>query len=427
MNSLDPASTAPLVWETYALDTDVFRPNAEQPPPWGTPQDLPAFCGQSPMAAQFRGSNHGFDTLGRLSEFDGASAAPLAGIAQAFADGAWLTAQNKKLTYYEIRMNEDEFNYIVKNGFYNALTQGRAIAQGNGIGLPAGVTSYGNSGAIEVKAAWLEITDPKLWPQFRMISAVIVDYTQQPPVCRQANMGLVGLHIIHKTPNAQQFAWATFEHVNNAPDANSPPGGVYTYNNPNCNPATDHYMCRNNAQPKPCKTPGQPCDPYTAPVQVFRTNAIPSYVGQLNQYTQQIIAAANPNSVFKYYQLVNVLWPNANKKIPAGAMTPLTDGNPQPPNAQGGLVNTTLETYFQGSTPGNAQLNCLQCHVYGTAAPQQGGRPPSCTVTTINNQRPPGPCASDYSFLFGNATCPSGVNCNAPTVATSRMLLLRSQ
>jgi hypothetical protein len=408
-----PNDPSPLVWETYAMDTQVFLPYAAKPAPFGSSPSVPSSCQANEGARMLLAKTKtGLHVLSMTSKFDDASPQALSSIGQAGTSGAWLTAQNKNLVYYEIRMNEDEYNYIVQNQFYNAVNQGKAMQSGgSGISLPVAGTSYGPSGSVEVKAAWLEITDQSLWPQFRMIQALILDYTKSPPVCRPANMGLVGLHIIHMTPNAQQLAWATFEHVNNAPSSPPPTSGTFTFYNPSCNPNTDYYKCVTNAQPVPCNpnNPNQPCSPYAAPVQVLRVNAMPGYVQNLNQYTWGQIKQANSNSVFQYYQLVNVLWPNKNTKIAARAMSPLYDGNPQPPNTQGGLANTTLETYFQGGTTGNPQLSCLDCHVSGQIAPQPSKI--QCSVTTIQGQTPPGPCASSYSFLFGEANCPKGVNC----------------
>jgi len=124
------------------------------------------------------------------------------------------------------------------------------------------------------------------------------------------------------------------------------------------------------------------------------------------------IVAANPQSVFQNYRLINVLWPNQNTTIPPYALAPLYDGVPQPPNTQGGLLNTTMETYFQGDLdPPHRQLklNCLNCHVSGAIAaqpkasnaactvnsaralPQESRRIPAHPATALHSKRPPAP------------------------------------
>lgn len=98
-----------------------------------------------------------------------------------------------------------------------------------------------------------------------------------------------------------------------------------------------------------------------------------------------------------------------NTTIPPGAPRPLTDGNAQPPITQGGLANTTMETYFQTTTV------CLTCH---TGAP-------------ISSRTTHGPTsfAADYSFLFALAESPAsskGDEC-APKTAAQRHAGVKSK
>jgi hypothetical protein len=297
-------------------------------------------------------------------------------------------------------LNEDEYNYIANNRLYDANCQWQAVQpNGPGVLLPGGATSYGPVGAIEVKAAWLPLADPSLYSRYLTAQTVIVNPDGS---CRSAVVGLVGLHIIHKTPNAQQLAWATFEHVDNDPDINQVKAGglpAFTYYNPSCNPATDPYKCAVNTQPAACGTATTPPCNYAAPMQVVRSNPLPANVVALNSYVQNLIQQANPGSVFRNYRLVNVMWPNRNTTITPGAVTPLTDGNAQPPLSQGGLANTTLETYFQTTAV------CLTCH---TGAP-----------ISSNTSHGKTNFASDYSFLFLSAQSPTNPPVNECTPTTT--------
>jgi hypothetical protein len=385
-----PNDPAPKVWETYINPGDVFRANAQPPLPWG----------QGAGQLKKRAPKH----LGMINKFDGSGVTlDLSEFTEAFTQ-SWLTAQNGLLTLYEVRLNQDEYNYINTNGLYNAQTQ-QTFVTTSGINLPAGQTKYGPVGAIEVKAAWIELDDPSLWPYFKT-SQAYVTYPTNPSSPQLVTVGLVGLHIIHKTPSGQQFIWATFEHVNNAPSTTDISAGTlldwYTYYNASCDPATDHYQCKPNAQPQPGT------DPYNAPVQVLRLNPIDTSAGVnnvagLNYYVWQQIAKVNPNSVYLNYQLVNVLWPSQNTAIPPGATTPLTQGNAQPSAAVEKVANTTLETYFQTTK------TCLDCHVYAPIASVTTGN-----VVTIRSMRGPNAVvagssatyASDYSFLFKMAQSP---------------------
>jgi hypothetical protein len=401
--------TTPAVWETFSSKDSVFKPDAAPPDPFGK---LPASAPSCSVSGPGLGA-----PLFAVTKLMGDGARGLSEINQAFMGKfGWVTAQNTKPTYYDVRLNKVEYDYIVSHKLYDAINQAKAATTpGLGLLLPNGV--------VEIKAGWLEITDPSLWRRYRMIRTVIEEYDpahpSAPPVCRIANMGLVAVHMIHKTRLAQQFAWTTFEQIDNQPDYGTsiPAGQAYAYFNPSCDPAKDAYHCAINTPP--CAKPGDPrsCRPISAPNQVKRIIPIPPATATLNAAMQAKIRTANPNSVYQYYQLVDTLWPSDNTTIPAGARTPLYDGNPQPPLGQGGLLNPLIETYFQGGDPnltgGNNPrgfLSCQSCHVGAGIAAQPTKT--QCTVATIRGQTQPGPCASDYSFLFKNATCPKGLQCN---------------
>ena len=400
-----PNDLSAVVWETYKESDEVFLANAADPGPWN----------QWPKGA----TSPTVKVLGGMqSETDPQPPLDLSDIGQASLGNPWLTAQSGILTLYERRMNEDEYNYIVMNKLYDAdnqwafvqapvatstVTQTAPI----GISLPDGTASsaaYGPLGAIETKAAWLELPNSADWPRFKTSKAVVTYPGQQP---KTVTVGLVGLHIIHKTALGQQFIWATFEHKDNAPDAtqvaNKQFAPSYTYYNPNCNPATDPYKCVANANPT--KVNGGN-NQYAWPNQVVRNIPLPTRANNnivgLNQYVHSLIAQQNPNSVFLNYELVNTLWSNQNTTIQPGARTPLVAAQLSPNINQEPVASTVLETYVQ-------QLTCLSCHASAPIAsikqqsttkiydPATSGSP-----STANN-----PYAADYSFLLDNAQQPA--------------------
>ncbi len=380
-----PGDTSPTVWESFKESSEVFRANGQAPGPWTAKRTLPAKFPASVNALSAT-SPLGVKGLFALSKFDGAGVQRIVGLDGIHeADGHWLVSQSGYLALFEKRLNEDEFNYIVQNKLYDATIQ-ETFAQTTGINLPDGTqafATYGTIGAIEIKAAWIQLDDPKLWPLFK-ISKAWVSYpagAKGSTTPKLVTVGLVGLHIIHKTANAQQFVWTTFEHVNNAPSVadirQQTLKAWYTFYNPKV------------TTPPNVPPPAQPTPDYTTPVQVVRSIPISSStannIAALNQSVWTTIAAANPQSVFLNYELVNVLWPTNNSPTGGpGAQVPLTAGNPNPPITQQPVANTTLETYKQ-------QLTCLTCHVGATTALPQN--------STL---------ASDYSFLFGEAQSPAG-------------------
>jgi len=399
-----PNDTRPVVWETYKESDEVFLPNAAKPPAWN------AWVGGNAVKA----------LGGMKSETDPEPTLDLSDIGQASTGSPWLTGQNHYLTMYERRMNQDEFNYIVNNQLYNANMQQQFVqvhpvpptTTGTqaplppvGLSLPDGTAAtaaYGPLGSIETKAAWIELDNPNDWPRYKTSKAVITYPGQKP---KNVTVGLVGLHIIHKTALGQQFIWATFEHVDNCPDVTQVAAKTtrpYTYYNPKCDPKTDAYACKVNANPSTYK----PAKPYSAPQQVVRSVPVPTRannnVAGLNQYVWAQIKATSPKSVYLNYMLVNTLWSNQNTTIAPGARTPLYANQLSPAPNQEPVSNATLETYVQN-------LTCLTCHAsapVATVTPQSTTKifnpaKAGTSATALN------PYASDYSFLLDNAQTPA--------------------
>jgi hypothetical protein len=390
-----PSNSGGVVWQTYKGLSEVFLPNAQTPPGWCEPEIHTATGAvRRPYALSAR------------SEFAGGPELNLEDFHEASPNGSWLTAQNGRLTLYDIRINEDEFAYIDTNGLYNADTQQQVAQSPSGISLPDQTTGVTHEGSIELKAAWIELTNPADDSQFLTTKATVTYPGQQPTT---ATMGLVGLSIIHKTKNAPQFIWATFEHVGNAPSASDVNSGhlasSYMYYNPKCDAATDPYKCA--ANPTQCPKTGEAKDcvnaPYDAPEQVVRKQAIPTAVVSLNEAVWGLIEKANPMSVFRNYQLVNVLWPNGPFTVSPGSRTPLLPGNPQP-SPPAAVANAAIETYVQDES-------CLSCHVEAAVAPTNKPLTASeITVTPPPFATPPpsAPYAADYSFVLDHAQVPAG-------------------
>jgi hypothetical protein len=382
-----PGDLSAAVWDTYKDIYDVFTDTI--PDPWAASTNLLQNGGM-------------FKTFNRISKTNPvlrqgnllkASAKDATGQEKELlqASGNWLTDQDSNLIWYDVRINEDEFNYIFQHQLYNSTTQ-IAFAQQNGIWLPDGTNpQYGSSGSIEVKAGWRiippnEVT--KLSPRYKMIKGLVPtkvvvnsDHTTTLSDYQPAMLGLVALHIIRKTPNFPQFTWATFEHVDLAPTEGQPvdPNKDYILFNKNCpNTCTDstNKTCYANQNPNP-KTAS-----LKTPIQVVRcASTVPDdqAVAGVNQNFQSQIRLANPQSVFQYYQLVSTQWPKSPVKDPATpkpTLVPLTTGNITPDV----MGNLAAETYA-------LNLGCMSCHQFGFSQAKVGN-------TNI---------ASDYSFIFGSA------------------------
>jgi hypothetical protein len=327
----------PTVWDVYKESYEVFLPDGQQPLPWGQ-RELPLAC-QSSVA----GGNKVIRMTQKVSDdvlnFSG----------EPFGTGP-LIDLNGQYTRYEIRLNEDAFNYIVQNMLYNK--QGQA-AFTQPVQFPTGTNGANQPvGGMVIKAAW-RVLGPDDHPErYHTVKAyVYTPASTNPPTnesCVQMTMGLVGFHIAHKTASASQWVWSTFEQVDNVQvGPNAPAGLKPTYYNPDCS------NCPIN---KPPPKPWNPNAPKSQPAQILRLIPIDSATQQLNAQWQGMLKGVNPNSVWQYYQLISTQWPTAAGKEnqPSGS---LPAGNPAPQF----LANATLETYIQGQVP-NVSSSCIICH-----------------------------------------------------------------
>ncbi|MDB5708281.1 MAG: hypothetical protein JWL96_351 [Sphingomonas bacterium] len=431
-----PGDNGPKVWESYLEASNVFG-------------------GKAPLKGMWQAKRPGVKSLVRLSKLNNID---LSAIDQAGSGDHWLTNQRGDVTYYEVMMNQDEFEFITQANFDLTTAAGQlACAQQpgkpvsdsfpplkppyppgtvlrGGINFPAGngagwddtdctgsTHSFGQHvGAMEVKAAWTPLpADGSLNYRYKTAQAEILDPTTKK--VRTVTVGLTGLHIIRKRFPRLPWVWATFEQIDNSPDEaagggftppalpanpNQKPSPGFTFFNPTCNPGNDKvYACKHNAPPTPCGPAGTPCDPYTAPMQITRINPVGATANSVTAYVWNMLP---PKSVFNYYRLVDVQWPTAGiaKPVPGpGLKTPLTMGTPTPQGAAGGptqiVANTTLESFQQTS---NA---CMDCHVYAPIASPQllaATGPHGLRMVAKPAAGAAAPYAADYSFLFVSET-----------------------
>lgn len=382
----DPTKTQirPTVWETFKSVQDIFVAPGKTPSGWGVSGTPPASCtggGVKRLSAFFQ-PRRTLNSISKVSPMPTARLNALMGgvpngagpdeIQQAF--GGWLTDQKHNLVWYERAVNRQEFQYLLSPDGVNAdalyTVNGQTATatnsdqkHANGLSFPSGVPGKGSIqpwqelGAAEIKASWRILTNqPQLWPRYLLSQAYLVD--PNTGKCTQAILGLVGLHIIRNTATFPNFMWSTFEHIDNAPqpdtrypDPYSHPDG-FSFYSANC---TVHCTPPNQAR----VDHGKPLFPMDEPVQVVRTFPIAKEIAQLNLAVQQQIASSNKQSVFQYYQLVNVQWdqsptlpitaPNQPIKLNTSSMTSDGDGSNSP------VANTTLETYAQ-------TRSCVSCH-----------------------------------------------------------------
>ncbi|MGZ5576196.1 MAG: hypothetical protein ACXWEV_04890 [Methylobacter sp.] len=175
--------------------------------------------------------------------------------------------------------------------------------------------------------------------KFYTTDALIFD--PQTKQCSKQTVGLVGLHVTKKTKQLPQWMWATFEHVDNAPDvqdgkATPVAGKQYNFYNPTCT------TC-------PLNTPPSKTQP-NMPTQVGRLIPVDSTSTAPNATYQSALKALRVDNVWQNYMLVDAQW---------GA-SPSPIGEPNQPKF---LANTVMETYLQGAVVDQqAPHVCINCH-----------------------------------------------------------------
>jgi hypothetical protein len=374
----------PVVWETYLTDSDVFVTPPAKPSGW-CPQTTSA--ARSPLLANLRSPLRRLvqtrvvrKIVVRQSKASNNLIANFPGIEEAV--GGVVTDQNGRFVRYEITMNVDEYGYLTdpKNNLWNRAGQDSFASP---ISFPNGPSPYGSIGAIEIKAAWKVLSQREIDSRRFYTSTAIVfndDKGSPSPGKIPVTLGLVGLHIIHKTRQQPTWTWSTFEHVDNLkPPPGSPPGRKASFFNPDCPPATCPPNVQTAARPYTELSPNG--TPINKPVQIMRVNPVgDNNVDDLNKTFRALLQG----SVWANYQLISTQWVGE-----AGTL-------PKPPF----LANTVLETYIQMPKPPsdgpfpypNSQYNpfapgvtssCLKCHSVATTAS--------------------GKARADFSFILGEA------------------------
>jgi len=381
--NLDDTSFGPPKWTAWYESTSIFRQDG----------GVPASCAKAPTTQMLSLTRDAslpvardlkafsvpkeFDKrkvrlLGNISAVGETSPATLAtakgqkpealeDIKQAFT--APLIDQNGNYVFYEIQIDPNEVGYICTNKLYNingqvAFTGGNANKKAD---LPSGIDTKDGSGSWELKFAWRILTKGDDKTRFLWSDAIVptvggVCPDHQPPQKDQCavQVGLVGMHIGHKTQSSPQWIWSTFEQVDNlSVDNVAHPSLKPSFFDPNC------PIC------VPNQAPAKNGDNWatTPPTQVSRAIPIPADKVALND--QAAAALGKTNAALRFYELIDSQWPTDPSAAPAkpsgglpGAIENKPSGNPTPVF----LTNVTMETYFQvGVQPACQQEENVSC------------------------------------------------------------------
>jgi hypothetical protein len=335
--NIKTGNQGPVVWQTLMSSDNVFVAPNQTPADWCTGDALSALFAQKP-----RVFGH---TAKSAPQHVEALTIPISQPNGVKAVGGVVTDQSGRWLRYERLMNQPEYTAIVTNKWYQ-LSVLNALPS---ITLP--------TGSLELKAAWKILTPAEIeGGRYYTTTATVFNTPDHAPSpgANPVTLGLVGLHIIQKTPQQKNFFWSTFEQVDNDKVFfKFRPGILPPYN-------------RQTAQ-KPYTELNPNGAPINQPVEIRRLSPIPAKPG-LNTYYQKLLAG----SVFANYRLVTTQWTTGSGMAQAGT--------PQY------AANIVIETYVQKAVqrkPWKGKFpstGCLACHINATAA----------NNTTI----------TDHSFLF---------------------------
>ncbi|MFD2032027.1 hypothetical protein ACFSKM_20125 [Ancylobacter dichloromethanicus] len=229
------AATGLRVWQTWAKVNRVFG-NAPVQAACANPSNLPVIS---------IGSDGGGNPSQKNDDYYQASTnVPLIDI-----NGNW--------TLFERRLNVTEIAYLAAPGgnpFNTLLTvtgQNNFVAAGDSVAFTASSTDpRGTRGAMELKIAWRLLgtdDDAGRYITQKVLLTVAPDLViGTQPICATVTVGMVGMHIIQRNPDyatnialEPEWIWSTFEHVDNAPLAETAcdltnPQACTTLNKPSC-------------------------------------------------------------------------------------------------------------------------------------------------------------------------------------------------
>jgi hypothetical protein len=386
-------------WDTFKPSDDVFRTDGAKPSPWGDNHSNARYLK--------RGVKAGERVFSALSAVHGTinTVASVNDVLQAFKYPIW--DQNGFMLRYSIVINEDEFDYIVLNELYNLEGQAAFWKKGKPVSFPISNPAMPQKvGAIEVKLAWKVLKEDKGDLPGRFITTEGIIFTGpsgETPVT--VTLGLVGMHISHKTGSSPQWIWSTFMHVDSLQT-----NALETFENK----AIKTLFANPQKEYLPVNIPDETLKPFVdgrAPTQVAALTPIPLATQAVNKVAQ--LALRKKNSVLQYYQLLNTQWPvkPSDPPTPPGtypdSLTNKSGGRPTPVY----LINPLMETYFQGGNqafgnledtmpPADKKLvfgteSCVGCHYSAAIATDVTVDPQGKKSATFGPSQ-----SADFSWLL---------------------------
>lgn len=438
----------PLVWHTFRHKVEIYPGNSQ--PPNGFNAAAPDFGYNTPPMYFYNPAKTGTPD-GQVKPYGAPSAnTPWInldenneiGVATMFTGIADPNNFPGQQLLFLAKANKSEYIYAAQRGWYsgsadskNGLATARTntqayIQQNSNTPAPGPGKSLVSFpyGTIEIKTAWRRLTAAEK-QSGRFYSTTVRYYntnaSTKKPGYIDEEFGMVALHIIHKTPTAPYFIFATFEQADNILTTSGQPvedvdGNIIANQNltplnpnfrvTNATPTTEQMFSPTTANSQPGKslyytnTTGEGLPTGTVTIN-RRLHAIPSEVITVNKTAHSAIASYNQqngvtNSPWPFYKLVNVQY-KPIQKAPGVNYTGADSSTYYLANSvvesdyilqefSGKFSNTDFTiTDYKGTTPSDIAYNS-----YNNGKFLMGGCM-GCHGNATNN-------GNDYSFILGN-------------------------
>jgi hypothetical protein len=225
------AGAGPLVWQTFRSKVEIFNLTKDGTPP-GYSATAPDY-GYNTPPAYFYGASSVPACPGQTEPASPAwvnlDEATEIGLAQIFAGGPAIQDSANtapQLIRFAVKANHLEYEYVAKNQYFISGTGSpKATAAMNNTNAytatpptappppPVGISFM--PGTIEIKSAWRPLNAYDNAARFHVQTVRFYEGPANAPCYFEQKWGLVALHIIHKTPSAPDFIYATFEQADN--------------------------------------------------------------------------------------------------------------------------------------------------------------------------------------------------------------------
>jgi hypothetical protein len=298
---------------------------------------------------------------------------------QGQADGSVLMTQSKKLVYYALSVN-DVYAYFMTGTKDGGITPAPsrfptmaadltsvemfALAHSKTFPDPDALT-------VEIKSAWIEAAGLPNLNDYVTIEATIPTYNTSNPLqwvstgTKQAQLALVGIHVVGSTAGHQEMLWATFEHVNNTRNAQysyttasnatksvaQNNGGTWTFSASPATATPNNPLISLSGADIVASSPPTPI----GPSDILRVNAwgTAANSGAFTANNTDVISVNNSvinqllaGDVRKNYVMTGTTWTAFGQVPPPG---------PGQEVGTNQMANSTMESFEQPS-------NCFDCH-----------------------------------------------------------------